>query len=182
MPTEVIVRCCAPTLAGIKVGNLFSHRYTDAEDVVDTVKRQNRQLNPKGVYMELVKMADGFALVYVYRKRRLEELLAKQEIQEFLRPYGYHGQSVEENLVVLKERLQKDDFPHDIGIFLDYPVEDVKAFIANKGANCPLTGCWKAYHNVSEAERKFRSYKRCTEVYCQRYGEGVDIVRLTVAG
>ena len=52
----------------------------------------------------------------------------------------------------------------------------------NKGSNCPCTGCWKAYTNVAEAEKKFASFKHCTEVYCRCHNKGMDISRLTVAG
>lgn len=185
MSTEIIVRFCAPTLAGLKVGNLFSYRYRDSDDAYELLKmleEQNRKLNPKGVCFVLVKMRDGIALVYVYRKKQLEELLVEQEVQDFLSQYGYHRFDIPSCLSVLKRRLLREDFPHDIGVFLGYPLMDIQAFIENKGANCPCVGYWKAYTNLNEAKKKFRRFKQCTEIYCQRYFEGIDITRLTVAG
>lgn len=41
-------------------------------------------------------------------------------------------------------------FPHEIGLFLGYPVEDVKGFIENKGENCVKCGAWKVYCNPEE--------------------------------
>ena len=185
MPTEIIVRHCAPTLAGLKVGNLFSYRYQDDHDAYELMKmlaEQNRQLNPKGVYLVLVKLRGGIALVYVYRRRQLEALLAKGSVRTFLRGYGYHRFDIPSCLAVLKKRLLREDFPHDIGVFLGYPLLDIQAFIENKGANCPCVGCWKAYTNLNEAKKKFRRFKQCTELYCQQYFNGTDITRLTVAG
>ena len=185
MSTEIIVRFCAPTLAGLKVGNLFSYRYRDYDDAYELMKmlaEQNHKLNPKGVYFVLVKLRGGIALVYVYRRRQLEELLKKQSVQHFLREYGYHRFDIPSCLAVLKKRLLLEDFPHDIGVFLGYPLMDIQAFIENKGANCPCVGCWKAYTNLSEAKKKFRRFKQCTEIYCQQYFDGIDITRLTVAG
>ena len=182
MSTETIVQYCAPTLAGLKAGNLFSHRCSDQEDLIATIERLNELLDGKGVHFELMKRFQDVVLVYVYRKNQLEEILSDREVQEFLREYGYADFRIESCLVRLKERLLQDDFPHDIGVFLDYPIADIKAFIDNKGCNCPCSGCWKAYTNVNEAKRKFLAFKRCTSIYCRQHDEGVDITRLTVAG
>lgn len=182
LPTEIIVRHCAPTLAGLKVGNLFSYRYTDEADVLDTLEIRNRELNKKGVFFRLIKMCNGMALVYVYRKKKLEQILSDTDIQEFLKLHGYKDFDINSCLKVLAKRLLKEDFPHDIGVFLGYPLDDIKAFIINKGANCKCIGCWKAYTNLSEAEKTFNRFKKCTKIYCEKYMEGSDLSRLTVAG
>ena len=182
MSAEYLVRYCSPTLAGIKIGSLFSCRYENVMELLDFVETQERLLAPKGVHMVLVKMNSGFALIYVYRLQQLEQLLADPRVQTFLRKYGYTCFDVAPCLSLLKKQLMDDSFPHEIGIFLGYPLEDVKAFIVNKGANCPCVGTWKAYTNIVEARRIFRSYQKCTQIYCQRFFEGTDIARLTVAG
>lgn len=182
MSTQTIVRHCAPTLAGLKVGNLFSTKYQDAASLLKIIQLQNQQLNSKGVYFVLMKMCGGVALIYAYRKRQLEALLETLEIQAFLQQFGYEDFSIEGCLAVLQTRLLQQDFPHDIGVFLGYPLADIQAFIQNKGANCKCIGCWKAYTDLPAAEKKFALYKKCTRVYCQRFCEGMDITRLTVAG
>ena len=35
------------------------------------------------------------------------------------------------------------DFPHEIGVFLGYPLTDVVGFIENQGRNFTCCGCWK---------------------------------------
>ena len=182
MSTEAIVRHCAPTLAGLKVGNLFSTKYQDSQELLDSVARQNRNLNERGVFFVLIKMQNGLALIYVYRKHQLETLLQTPEVQRFLARFGYSDFSVEGCLAVLKKRLMHQDFPHDIGVFLGYPLADIQAFIANKGANCKCIGCWQDYTDLPNAEKKFALFKKCTKIYCQRFGEGTDITRLTVVG
>ena len=129
-----------------------------------------------------MKMKDGMALVYAYRKRQLEDLLANHEIRDFLKRYGYGRFDIPSCLSVLKRRLDLENFPHEIGVFLGYPLLDIQAFIENKGANCPCIGCWKAYTNLNEAKEKFRRFKHCTRVYCQQYLKGINLNRLTVVG
>ena len=182
MPDDLIVRTCAPTLAGLKAGNLFAYHYADPQELLATVEAQNRRLNGKGVYFALVKMREGFALVYVYRKNRVEEILTRQEIRSFLAQFGYTRFTLSSCLETLGQRLLGKEFPHEIGVFLDYPLEDIQAFILNKGANCPLVGCWKAYTNVQEAMRKFNLFDKCTAIYTRQYFAGTDITGLTVAG
>ena len=182
MSTETIVQYCAPTLAGLKAGSLFSQHLDNQEDLVDTIDMLNELLADKGVRFTIIKRSDGFALIYVYRKNSLEAILCDKEVQEFLSQYGYADFEIEPCLLRLRDRLMQEEFPHDIGVFLDYPLADIKAFITNKGCNCPCTGCWKAYTNVPEAQKKFRCFKHCTEVYCRVHNQGFDISRLTVAG
>ena len=182
MSAEYIVRFCSPTLAGIKLGSLFSCRYDQDQELSRFVREQDRLLAPRGVRLVLVKKRAGLALIYVYRSRQLAALLREPAIQEFLRGFGYTDFRVAACLFRLRARLVREDFPHDIGIFLGYPLSDVRAFIRHQGKNCPCTGYWKAYTNILQAQRTFRSYRMCTESYCQHFSAGMDIARLTVAG
>ena len=62
--------------------------------------------------------------------------------------YGYTDTSVDGAIEWLRMRLASGDgFPHEIGLFLGYPVEDVLGFIENAGQNCKCCGCWKVYCN-----------------------------------
>lgn len=177
----IIVRHCAPTLAGLKLGNLFSYKYDDLSELNSVIREQNRSLNRKGVYFVLVKAENGIALIYVFRGKQLAARLRNSDVQNFLRSCGYTDFSAEGCLKRLQERLKEDDFPHEIGVFLGYPLDDIIAFIDNKGANCKCSGFWKAYYNVSEAEKTFQRFDKCIRIYCKKHMEGTDLQRLTVA-
>ena len=182
MSTEMIVRHCAPTLTGVKVGNLFSCRYDDVKTLFREVAARNRLLNSKGVYFRIMRCGNGVALIYVYRRKQLQQILADRDIQRFLSQYGYGGMEAGECLLRLQQRLLQDEFPHEVGVFLGYPLADIEAFIANKGANCKYIGCWKVYTDVVAAKKKFDLFKRCTAVCTRRYFEGTELAGLTVAG
>lgn len=182
MSAESIVQFCAPTLAGIKVGSLFSARYENESSVRRFLEEQNRQLSRKGVRMVALKVADGLALFYVYRRRQLHQVLLVKENQDFLEGCGYTEFLEEHCLDMLRDRLRLQDFPHEIGVFLGYPLDDIKEFIRHKGCDCPCQGCWKAYTNLESAKRTFEQYRTCTRLYCEWYDQGADIARLTVAG
>ena len=74
-----------------------------------------------------------------------------------------------------------EEFPHEIGLFLSYPPEDVKGFIENRAANYKLSGLWKVYGDEKKAKELFAKYKKCTDIYCERYEAGCGIAELAVA-
>ena len=49
MSEELMVRQCAPTLAGIKTGSLFPCPCTSREELLCQVRSLNRRLSPKGL-------------------------------------------------------------------------------------------------------------------------------------
>jgi len=72
MSDEMIVRQCAPTLAGIKTGSLFPCPYESRTQLMDEIRAMNHMLVPKGLCMLPVRCEGGSALLYVYRPGRLQ--------------------------------------------------------------------------------------------------------------
>lgn len=181
MSEELLVRHCSPTLAGLKTGNLFSYNVESIALLKNKIKYMNNMLNSKGVYVCLLKLFGNRALIYVFRPSKLKMDLARDEARALLSKAGYSGESLYEYIRHLAERINKgSEFPHEIGLFLGYPIEDIKGFIANKGKNCKCVGCWKVYYNECEAKKTFAKYKKCTDIYCKKLNEGLSIMRLTI--
>ncbi|MFI3326935.1 MAG: DUF3793 family protein [Clostridia bacterium] len=180
MSIEMLVKHCAPTLAGMKVGNLVSYSFDDIQNFKSDINKRNKLLNVKGIYFVVLKIKGNTSLVYVYRKSQLEEILKNEEVRQFLKEKGYESFDIESCFDVLKIHLINKDFPHEIGVFLGYPLEDIKAFIKYKGMNYKVVGCWKSYTDEDQAKKIFAKYKKCTQVYCDRYAKGFDITRLAL--
>ena len=72
-------------------------------------------------------------------------------------------------------------FPHEIGLFLGYPVRDVLGFMKSPEEGVMYTGFWKVYGDKDEALRTFARYRKCTEVYCKCYRTGSRLDKLAVA-
>ena len=182
MLEQYLVRHCAPTLAGLKTASLFNCQVTSKEELRRDLVRWNASLRSKGVALALIAVRGGRALIYVYRKKRLLRDWRNPGVQAYLVRHGYSETDVEANLQFLAGRImQEDGFPHEIGLFLGYPFEDVIAFIENEGKNCKCCGYWKVYCNEWEAQRQFEKFKKCTHVYCRCFLQGTPITRLTVA-
>ena len=183
MSEDYLVRNCAPTLAGIKTASLFTCPYETRDGLVSDLRRMNKWLTPKGLRILPLRFSGKKALIYLYRPKQLTADLSDAAAAKLLERSGYSTGSCEKCLVRLVQKLrQQEDFPHEIGLFLGYPPEDVCGFMENKACGCKCVGCWKVYGDVDAAQKKFRQYKKCTKVYCDKWAKGTDIERLTVAG
>ena len=177
-----LIRHCSPTLASIKAASLFSYSFSCGKEFDYDLRKVNQTLNVKGVYIENLRTRDGRALVWVYRKSQLEKRLQERAIGKFLGLYGYQSGHLADAIEKLKERIANaEEFPHEIGVFLGYPLADVKAFIKNGGKHSKHTGCWKVYTDECEAMRLFGMYERCKQVYGKMFSLGKSVMQLTVA-
>ena len=111
-------------------------------------------------------------LLLVYRPERLAETLDGAEVRRLLDRAGYPPEAtLEELLTILSRRLHGSSFPHEIGLFLGYPPEDVEGFCRHKGQNFKICGCWKVYGDQEAACRCFDRYDRCRKAVCRRLGQ-----------
>ena len=141
MLEEALVRYCAPTLAGLKSGSLFNYSYLSLDYLLERMNHWNERCWEKGVRMTVLSSGRGKSLVYVYRADKLKQDWASPNISEFLESIGYDPRDPEQSIALLSRRIEeKGAFPHEIGLFLSYPFEDVIGFIENKGKNCKYCG------------------------------------------
>lgn len=176
-----LIEHCAPTLAGLKCASLFNYFHEGEWIVKEELDEINNLLNNKGVNVEVLVWREKSALVYVYRPAMLERELKRPGVSELLAQYGYESCEIGYCLNYLKNRLLSCPcFPHEIGVFLGYPLEDVKGFIENEGENCESCGIWKVYCNIEEKEKLFKKLKKCKDVYLQVFCEGRELSRMTV--
>lgn len=179
---KMLIEHCSATLASIKMASLFNISFDDVKDLEEQICYWNRNMQKKGIYLLVLRITNEKALVYVYRKRNLESCLKNPSIQDFLRKYGYKNGEIGASLNHLKERMvQNEGFPHEIGVFLDYPLKDVEGFIENKGKNFKISGMWKVYANENETEKLFTRYRKCREIYIRLWKQGKSVMQLTVA-
>ena len=180
MLERAIIDHASPTLARLKLGNLFNHPMGEGFPAEFTALR--RQLEDRGVTMTILKVAHGKALIYLYRAEDLERALSGTGVRKLLGACGYSRFDARGALKTLRARLNGTDaFPHEIGVFLGYPLEDVVGFIENGGRNCLSCGCWKVYSNECAALAAFARFEKCKAVYQRLFASGCPLTRLTVA-
>lgn len=85
-------------------------------------------------------------LLLIYRPEALSDLLLRPNVAGFLRKAGYSNPpDLQTSLSELQARISAAGFPHEIGVFLGYPLKDVAGFMG--WAPLPFTcqGPWKIY-------------------------------------
>lgn len=148
---------------------------------MEAARNLNRKLVPKGLRLLLLRFTEKRALMYLYRPSRLSQDLSHSLADRLLREHGYDTGSCERCLCQLIRRLRtQKEFPHEIGLFLGYPPEDVLGYMEDPFA-CKCVGIWKVYGNEAQARQLFAQFKKCTQVYRDQWTKGKAIERLTVA-
>ena len=182
MLEKYLIEYCSPTLASLKPANLFNYQFSSCEELDGQLAEWNRKLSDKGVAITVLRQSKKSALVYVYRPSRLRRELERSDIHAFLKDCGYSHFDVTNALECLRSHLAlKEGFPHEIGVFLGYPLDDVKAFICNVGRNCKCVGCWKVYCNENQAVQTFARFKKCSSIFSKLWKSGKSVRQLTVA-
>ncbi len=176
---NLLARHCAPTLAGIKPSNLFTLHFSDGRPEEREAAEAADWLFACGVRVEVLCECARYALVFVYR----EDLLAAAftpEAVDFLAEYGYAKDlTLDGRITRLKSRLVGcGEFPHEIGIFLGYPVEDERGYIFHEGRNYKICGTWKEYGDGVCSFWFFVCFCCFMEYFCDMIERGVRIAQL----
>lgn len=149
---------CAPFFKGIKIACI-------ANMEKDACARLNQMLDETGIEYRILTEMGGKCLIFLFRRKELADYLLRDDVENFLKSYGYETESVDRVLERLSDRVchytcRNFNFPHEIGAFLNYPIEDVKCFIEKEGKNSLLTGYWKVYNNPGKAQMTFQTYDK----------------------
>ena len=183
MSEDLLIRHCSPTLAGIKTGNLFSCACPSRKDLTRDLCRLNKKLVPKGIRVLPLRVCKGRALIYAYRPHALESDLTDHRARALLLKYGYVPENPNGCVVHLIHRLRSEgEFPHEIGLFLGYPVEDVVGFMENRGKNYLYSCYWKVYSDVERAKAWCSQWERVRDGLVKVVDSGVSISEMLCAG
>ena len=182
MSEEMVVRQAAPTLAGIKTGSLFPCPCAEKDVLLGEIRAFNRHYLSRGLCLLPLRFTEGKALLYLYRPAALQRDLRAQTAKALLADAGYPCGSCGGCVARLVRRMREGaEFPHEIGLFLSYPPEDVKGCIDHRANDFKCAGLWKVYGNEEKARSLFAKYKKCTEIYCALWEAGSGIEQLAVA-
>lgn len=181
MSEDMIISKCSPTMAGLKTGNLFACPVADRKELTGSMRRLNAELVPCGLRMVPVKYMDGKALIYMYRPDRLQQDLSDETAGRILAQKGYPLENTNHCVAELVHRLNSgNEFPHEIGLFLGYPSEDVDGFIRDGSRNAKCVGAWRVYGNEQAARKKFQQFEKCTRVYSEVFKKNGSFKKLIV--
>lgn len=154
----------APTLQGIKPAALVCPGAGKRD--IERALAESLPLLRTGYGIEIADLRNrsGALLLLAYRPDLLQTALAGSEVTDLLEESGYDipAANVQELLSRLRRKCAGTSFPHEIGVFLGYPADEVRRFMLEGGRQCTQRGCWGTYGDDSEmrtCSRRFRNAK-----------------------
>ena len=88
MSVDYVIRHAAPTLAGIKTGNLFPCVFSSPQDMVRDLREINQVLVPRGLRLLPLRREKDRALLYLFRPSALSRDLAGDQARPQRRQAG----------------------------------------------------------------------------------------------
>jgi len=156
----------AEVIARVKPANLVSipnRTHSCGSNPYTYWKKWGREIT-EAAQLEAYTLKDrgNSVLVLLYRAESLSELLATPPVRAMLRRAGYSGQmGISELLGILAQRMDSGIFPHEIGIFIGYPLKDVAGFMGLARIPFACQGPWKIYGDPSASLKLADTFRRC---------------------
>lgn len=193
-----LVRQAGLVVAGHKPAALFSFSARDAGADARTAGRVPAavgrllsvyapQLADCGVRLAWLARRDRGAMVLAWRPDAVRGLVSDEKVCEFLATRGLCTQTPERLMAGIVSRLRsyyarRAEFPHEIGLVLGYPLEDVQGFMADGGRGAHACGYWKVYGDVTAARLRFDELAHHERRLNRLYSEGVPVRELARMG
>lgn len=170
---------CSPFIAGLKISNLFTISI------------------PQNSELEYILLLSGYSfkklyntknnvIYFLYNEKKLQEYLKMDMVRKILYecgyPYDIH-KDIYKMLTIFKDKYigymqGKCEFPHEMGIFLGYPIDDVIGYLKNNGENSICVGYWKVYKNAQEKQKLFREFECAKECVIRYLAQGINILEI----
>lgn len=108
---------------------------------------------------KVINTCDGGTRILFVNKNSLANVLSNKKCVNFLKFIGYPANAnVNDYLDILINKLHSKDFPHEIGIFLGYPLKDVVGFMGYGNYKFYKTKNWRIYGDPSISEKVYNNF------------------------
>ncbi|WP_187374438.1 DUF3793 family protein [Murimonas intestini] len=169
---------CAPVLKGVKASNMITLPQGGWLTAAGLLQGSD-------VRWHILSSGDRADVMLLYRRQWVKKLIEDKQNRSFLAERGYQlPEAVTDEAIIhmleeIRDRYDKytdgeGEFPHELGILLQYPLDDVRAFIENRGEGYLLNGYWKVYHNPERARAVFNKYNRVREIAAGQFVGGCE--------
>lgn len=145
---------CAPLLSGYRISIFLV--------IPDNqVEKSLKLIGDMGLVTQMLYKRNGKNGVLIFKERELKRYMQNTDVKELLLKLGYYSDFFGDILAEFSKRYQnyadnEKNFPHELGIFLGYPIEDVIGYLENLGANYLCAGYWKVYKDASFKQEIFK--------------------------
>ncbi len=150
----VLVRIC--NCSEIRGLQRYDHFCVHQQEIIEVLRTEYLILKNNGRDIQIM----------FYDRQRMAALLSDREVRSFLRGMGYPSEwTVEEHLAELRKRFIGDIFPHEIGVFLGYPLKDVVGFMEKRQPCLAIPrALWRVFGDPAESLRRMWMYRFAEDI------------------
>ncbi|MBY0756435.1 DUF3793 family protein [Clostridium sardiniense] len=154
----------APVVGGLKPSSTITLK-KDSKEYLVWNNYKETFLNKIGLKHVVLREDDKAIILLIYSEKNLEKFINNKETKEFLLKLEYNLQdNLGSILDKLVQRYNRFHCPHELGVFLGIPLEDVIDFMECTTKKCLLCGYWKVFNNSDDALEIFNNYNRSKEL------------------
>ncbi|NLT95334.1 MAG: DUF3793 family protein [Clostridia bacterium] len=158
---ELLVKL-SPTIIGVKPAELINIKF-------GALEKCRRYFGPftDFKYMEIRDFTRlGRKQLFFYHRQCLMEVLNNEENKKFLIKLGYPSAfDINHYLAILAKKLQSNSFPHEIGIFLGYPLKDVLGYMGLSSQKVIKVKGWRYYGDESLSLLQYNKFLKARDVF-----------------
>ncbi|MBQ9156534.1 MAG: DUF3793 family protein [Eubacterium sp.] len=175
LETQLILQC-SPLIAGMKTSNLLKINSENEMDVY-------RLFAGTDISCYLLVRTGRKTVFLLYRKKMLCSHIGSCGCRSLLRSLGYENVDFEQLLRAVKAKYEEytageGEFPHELGLLLGYPCEDVKGYMDDRGKNALYTGYWQVYKDPAAKKKTFESYELAREKMARLASMGMNLLQI----
>jgi Protein of unknown function (DUF3793) len=146
-------------IAGIKPSVTIAINKNSGNTYKNWIIHGNEFLNKANLEFICLRENDTSLILLIFNRVILGKYIFQEENTNFLEGIGYKSnKDLDYYLDKLKIRYKQYNCPHELGIFLGIPVNDVIDFMECSSKKCLGLGYWKIYNNYDKAIDTFRKY------------------------
>lgn len=110
---------------------------------------------------EIINVNDNSKRVLFINEKSMNRCLEDKKCRNFLKFLGYPKEyNFEEYMKELVLRLESEEFPHEIGIFLGYPLKDVLGFMGYGNKEFVEVCSWRIYGDKEISQKVYNRFVR----------------------
>lgn len=156
-----IIKLIGPVILGSKPSEIVNIPGCPEEKIIKLNEIEAFFGNCKKVKYKIINVHDGSKRVLFINEKSMNRRLLDKKCRNFLRFLGYPREyNFEAYMRELMLRLESKEFPHEIGIFLGYPLKDVLGFMGYGKQEFVEVFSWRIYGDKEVSYKIYNSFLR----------------------
>ncbi|WP_432662884.1 DUF3793 family protein [Wukongibacter baidiensis] len=154
-----LVEILGPVLMGSKPAELLSFPKHEKQLLrkIDSIEKHMGKC--KRVTYRLFKNKSGSIKVLFYNPKSLDTSLQEYRNMRFLKNLGYPSKyGLDEYLQIIIDKMITGDIPHEIGVFLGYPLKDIIGFIGHPSLKLTKVNGWRVYGDPRLSDKRLNEF------------------------